>query len=461
MLSPMKRATSDRPTTDDSRDGSERRDTILVVDDDDDARNTVERSLRRLGYAVLGAADGNEGLRVALEASPAVILTDIRMPGMDGHELLRRLGERGVEAAVIVMSGFGEMDDVVNVLRAGAVDYLKKPWSASGLLSSVARAVQIHRDRRRSDRAGEPAEGHDALELLARHEGSDGESSHWNFAAILARLKHGDILIPPVSGTVAELRALVRRPNARTDDVVALIERDQRLTTELLRLSNRMPSRRGPRSNDLRTAVIRTGMRQIQSLVETIDAQGWFRVEDSTTREIHAQILRFSLARAVAMRALADLAMADERLDSETAYVAGLLSDTGASFLLWLAAERAAAGGANPPGIDTLLRFIRQHHQEIGAVVLNHWEVDPRVVFLARTHHADAPPAPPSPYWSLQVLAEAFAERVAGPDPTSTSRHNAELLDRCGAEMRIGSTVIKKVLEHLGAEFQAILETLS
>jgi two-component system alkaline phosphatase synthesis response regulator PhoP len=64
-------------------------DRVLVVDDEGDTRKALEKSLRRLGYEVFSAENGEEGLKVAVEVRPHVILSDIRMPQMDGHTLLR------------------------------------------------------------------------------------------------------------------------------------------------------------------------------------------------------------------------------------------------------------------------------------------------------------------------------------------------------------------------------------
>ncbi len=67
------------------------------------------------------------------------------MPGLDGHALLRRLPERGVAASIVVMSGSANMDDVIDALRTGAVDFLQKPWSTSELASALERGIEVFR----------------------------------------------------------------------------------------------------------------------------------------------------------------------------------------------------------------------------------------------------------------------------------------------------------------------------
>ena len=105
----------DHKDTGDSTD----RDVVLVVEDDPDTSRTLDRCLRRLGYEVVTATDGEEGLRKAIELAPQVVLSDIRMPNMDGHTLLRRLSVHDLDTAVVIMSAHGDMNDVIDALRNG------------------------------------------------------------------------------------------------------------------------------------------------------------------------------------------------------------------------------------------------------------------------------------------------------------------------------------------------------
>jgi len=127
--------------------GQTDRDRVLVVDDDADVRTALTRGLRRLGYDVVLAEDGDQALEKVAHSFPKVIITDLRMPGMDGHTLLRRLVSQRVQAPVIVISGHGTKEDVVDALRAGAVDFLEKPFSQAALASAVARAVEVAEER--------------------------------------------------------------------------------------------------------------------------------------------------------------------------------------------------------------------------------------------------------------------------------------------------------------------------
>jgi signal transduction histidine kinase/DNA-binding response OmpR family regulator len=126
-------------------DDSEQAPLVLIVDDDELLRRSLRRQLTILGCEVIEAGDGGRAMRLARDAAPAAIFVDLYMPGTDGHTLLRRLPHSGVTSPIVVMSGGGNMDDVIGALRNGACDYLKKPWSKDDLASSLGRALDLHR----------------------------------------------------------------------------------------------------------------------------------------------------------------------------------------------------------------------------------------------------------------------------------------------------------------------------
>lgn len=102
--------------------------TILVIDDEKDLTAAMSTALEDEGFKVLTADDGKEGLAQALEHKPDLILLDILMPEMDGHEVLKRIraDEWGKEAKVVVMTVLDDMDSVAEVLEDGARDYIVK-----------------------------------------------------------------------------------------------------------------------------------------------------------------------------------------------------------------------------------------------------------------------------------------------------------------------------------------------
>jgi two-component system response regulator HydG len=120
---------------------------ILVVDDEANARSALDELLRDDGYAVETAADGFKALGKVADFAPDLVLTDLKMPGMDGIQLLGRLREQDPELPVVVMTAFGEVETAVGAMRAGARDYLSKPVNVGELSLVLARELEQRRLR--------------------------------------------------------------------------------------------------------------------------------------------------------------------------------------------------------------------------------------------------------------------------------------------------------------------------
>ncbi|MFO0761337.1 MAG: sigma-54 dependent transcriptional regulator [Byssovorax sp.] len=115
---------------------------ILVVDDEPSARSGLEKLLRQDGYEVDAAAEGPIALAIASERPPDVVVTDLKMPKMDGVELLRKLREQDPDLPVIVVTAFGDVASAVGAMRAGAEDYLTKPVDFDALALAIERALE-------------------------------------------------------------------------------------------------------------------------------------------------------------------------------------------------------------------------------------------------------------------------------------------------------------------------------
>lgn len=116
---------------------------ILLIEDDRFLRKAAEAALRRQGFTVLTAADGEEGLRLARAEMPDLVLLDLIMPGLQGFEVLKLLKEGAVTSAipVMVLSNLGQDSDVKNAMEAGAVDYLIKANLALDVLIDRVKAL--------------------------------------------------------------------------------------------------------------------------------------------------------------------------------------------------------------------------------------------------------------------------------------------------------------------------------
>ena len=127
--------------------------TVLVVEDEEKLRRVVELQLKTAGFEVEQAGTAEEALKLAAGAN--VILTDLRLPGLSGLELLTNLRRQDSHTPVIVMTAFGSIETAVEAMKAGAVDFLPKPFSLDHLMTVVNKALELRtlRDENRELRA--------------------------------------------------------------------------------------------------------------------------------------------------------------------------------------------------------------------------------------------------------------------------------------------------------------------
>lgn len=119
---------------------------ILVVDDEGAIRYSISKTLQRLGYQVHTAETGEEALEMMQRQEYDVVLTDIRMPGLTGVELLARIKEEAPDAVVILLTGYASLETAIESLRLGAHDYLVKPSSSQDIRNSVAEGLERARN---------------------------------------------------------------------------------------------------------------------------------------------------------------------------------------------------------------------------------------------------------------------------------------------------------------------------
>ena len=125
---------------------------LLVVDDDPPSREVVAEALRAEGYEVATAEGGRAALALATERVFDVVVSDIRMPDLDGMALLRGLREAAPDATVILLTAFGTVEAALEAIKAGAFDYVAKPLHLGDLLLTVRRAVEQRRLVRENQR---------------------------------------------------------------------------------------------------------------------------------------------------------------------------------------------------------------------------------------------------------------------------------------------------------------------
>ncbi|KTD32430.1 two-component response regulator [Legionella moravica] len=119
---------------------------VLIVEDDPVLREALAETMTISGHTYITAKDGKEALTLLDLHNPAVVLTDIRMDKLDGNQLLAELHKKRPGLPVILMTAYGSVEDAVNAIRHGAVDYLTKPFSAQVLIEKINQFIKVEVD---------------------------------------------------------------------------------------------------------------------------------------------------------------------------------------------------------------------------------------------------------------------------------------------------------------------------
>jgi FixJ family two-component response regulator len=133
---------------------------VYIVDDDSAVRIAVDRLIRSVGLKVRSFVSADEFLRATLPPIPGCLILDVRMPGASGIDLQNELAKRDIQLPVIFITGHGDIPMAVQAMKAGAVDFLTKPFRDQNLLDAIQRAIVRDRNRRK--------ELEDLLELRQR-----------------------------------------------------------------------------------------------------------------------------------------------------------------------------------------------------------------------------------------------------------------------------------------------------
>lgn len=188
---------------------------ILVIDDEPGLRKSLSLILGDAGYQVVTASDGEEGLRKVADEDPDLVLCDIRMPGMGGLEFLEKVREQGSDALVLIMTAYGSMELAVQAMKAGAYDYIPKPFGADEVLLSIRKAEERERLQREVGRLRQEVRADRRFgEIVAR---SPAMMRALELAGKVAR-HPSPVLVTGASGTGKELVArLIHRESERSE----------------------------------------------------------------------------------------------------------------------------------------------------------------------------------------------------------------------------------------------------
>lgn len=182
----------------------ERAKAILLADDDSNVRRVLEFQLSEVGYLVSTARDGNEALELFNNGDFECVITDLRMPGLSGLELLERVKSENAEIPVIVITAFGEVETAVIAMKAGAFDYINKPFNRDEILLTLERALDFSETKSENRQLRELVDKEFGLENVV----GDSPQMHAVFD-LVRRVARSDatVLITGESGTGKELFA--------------------------------------------------------------------------------------------------------------------------------------------------------------------------------------------------------------------------------------------------------------
>jgi two-component system response regulator HydG len=189
--------------------------TVVIVDDDRDMTNLVCDVLRQAGYNALSANSGSEALELVKQEIPDALISDLRMSGMNGHQLQGELKRLIPDLPIIIITAFGSIQSAVDAMKLGAFDYITKPFGNDQLLLILSRALENRRLRQEVKRLrGELARSYGLTNIIAANQ---------KMAAVLDKLEQvadssASVLIMGESGTGKELLARALHFKSRRRD---------------------------------------------------------------------------------------------------------------------------------------------------------------------------------------------------------------------------------------------------
>src|ERR1700754_84900 len=126
---------------------------VHIVDDDESLRAALDRLFRSVGLATRSYGSAQDFIRAPRLDSPGCIVLDVRLPGMSGIEFQAQLSNLGVRMPVVLMTGHGDIPMSVRAMKAGAIDFLSKPFRDQDMLDAVTAAIDRDRERRSAESA--------------------------------------------------------------------------------------------------------------------------------------------------------------------------------------------------------------------------------------------------------------------------------------------------------------------
>ncbi|MEX2213092.1 MAG: sigma-54 dependent transcriptional regulator [Phycisphaeraceae bacterium] len=205
---------------------------VLVVDDKQMMRDSVGSTLQRAGFSVISCGAGAAAMALIARHRPAAVITDLKMPEMDGLELLGKLKELDDTLPVVLMTAFGSVNDAVSAMKSGAFDFIQKPFEGDQLVLTMRRAVE-HR-RLTDENAALKSNSEPQLDCPSLVGRSPVMRQLAQLIQQIARSSHGTVLICGESGTGKEVVARTIHAHSPRRDKVMLAVNCAALSASLL-----------------------------------------------------------------------------------------------------------------------------------------------------------------------------------------------------------------------------------
>ena len=196
--------------------------TVFVIDDDGDVRASIQRLLKTVGLRGEGFARAQEFLRQNMPEGPSCLILDIRLPGMSGLEVQRKLIEAGISIPIIFISAHADVDMAVRAMKLGAVEFLTKPFRPQELVDAVQQALQrgegIQRERRDISELQQryktlTAREREVMALFVSGMPTKQIASRLGVSEVTAAVHRGHVMQKMQAGSPAELGRMAEKLN--------------------------------------------------------------------------------------------------------------------------------------------------------------------------------------------------------------------------------------------------------
>ena len=328
---------------------------LLLVDDEENVLRALERIFVPAGYQVFAATGGEAALAILINEKVDLVISDMRMPGMDGHQFLKQVRSLYPTIMRAILSGFAEGKDVINCLRDGSARmYILKPWDNAKLLAEVEKLLHLG-------------------ELFSRRQ----------LLEVFNNLRD----LPTVPELYSRVSALIENESG-VEEIAHVVEQDQTVAAKLLQVANSVYYNMS--TGSVRQAIVYMGLTNLKTVVlgltvlKQLDGMhgGFFSIDvlwdhaDRVNRMTHT-IFERCLGRAMK--------------DSEA--TAGLLHDIGRILLLkdyaqpYAGVSRSVFQNKATTFRDTERSLMGISHDEVGGFLLNWWSLPHPIVEAAMFHH--------------------------------------------------------------------------